>query len=168
MQNINLEELKLDEIGLWPTQFRYAALLLLTLISLGAFYYLSISPVEEQIAALIAEQQTLKSDFDIKSSQLKDKSAYEVQMKDIEVLIKNLLRKFPRKNEISMVLKELSQQTWASGVIQKSISPKNEVSTQNYNYQNIELILEGNYHDFGVFLSNLSRVQRLITTHNFS
>lgn len=168
MDKFDIDQLSISEIGLWPVGVRYVIFLVAMILFPLIFYYFFIFNISDETQSALAKQLSLKQEFRTKNSQARNFALYSEELKQIQSSIRSLLKKFPNKNELPLVIKELSQQALISNVKDETISPKEEVRGQNYNHQNIDLSLEGQYHNFGNFLSGISKLQRLITTHDFS
>ena len=172
MNDLNnlLEELKaldVNDIGRWPFVFRAAAVVLAGVIATVAGIYLFIYqeklPVLEQAQA---EEQELRSEFEGKQRKASNFDAYQEQLAEIERSFGTMLLQLPGKTEIPNLLVDISQTGLASGLNEKLFQPEGEVRKEFYAEKPIKIKLDGSYHEFGSFVSDIAALPRIVTLHD--
>jgi len=169
--NINLlEEIKsldLNDIGRWPFMFRSAAVVLAGLIATGAGLYMFV--YEEKIPVLEkaeAEEQDLRVIFEEKQRKASNFNAYQEQLAEIERSFGTMLQQLPGKTEIPNLLVDISQTGLAAGLDEKLFQPEGESRKDFYAEKPIKIRLDGGYHEFGNFVSDIAALPRIVTLHD--
>ena len=70
------------------------------------------------------------------------------------------------KTEIPALIVDISQTGLASGLEILLFRPGNEVEREFYAEKPIELVMKGDYHQFGAFASEVAALPRIVTLHN--
>jgi type IV pilus assembly protein PilO len=169
--NINLlEELKsldLNDIGRWPFMFRSAAVVLAGLIATGAGLYMFV--YEEKIPVLEkaeAEEQDQRVILEEKQRKASNFNAYQDQLAEIERSFGTMLQQLPGKTEIPNLLVDISQTGLAAGLDEKLFQPEGETRKDFYAEKPIKIRLDGGYHEFGNFVSDIAALPRIVTLHD--
>ena len=92
------------------------------------------------------------------------------QLKRIKTSFAVLLKSLPSKNEMDQLLQDISQTALASGLQIEVFNSQGERQSGDgvYREKPITLVLTGNYHDFGKFVTDVSLMERIVTQHNVS
>ena len=93
---------------------------------------------------------------------------YKVQLEEMRRTFGTLLRQLPSKTEIPALIVDISQTALSSGLEVKLFKPGNEVAKEFYAEKPIQLTLQGNYHQFGAFASEVAALPRIVTLHNIT
>lgn len=67
---------------------------------------------------------------------------------------------------MSSILDEMTQLAAESNVVVMSINLDNEVETENYIELPFKIKTKGKFHNFASFLSELSKMNRIVTVHD--
>ena len=70
------------------------------------------------------------------------------------------------RQKIPALIVDISQTALASGLEVKLFKPGNETEKEFYAEKPIELIMQGDYHQFGLFASEVAALPRIVTLHN--
>jgi len=169
--NLNfLEEIRnldMNDIGRWPFVFRAAAVVLVTLIATSAGIYLFV--YEEKLPLLEkaqAEEEELRVIFEEKQRKASNFDAYQEQLQEIERSFGAMLQQLPGKTEIPNLLVDISQTGLAAGLDEKLFQPMSENRRDFYAEKPIKIRLDGSYHEFGNFVSDISGLPRIVTLHD--
>jgi type IV pilus assembly protein PilO len=79
-----------------------------------------------------------------------------------------MLRQLPGKTELPSILQDISQAAQVDGLKQDLFRPGTEATKDFYAEKPIELQLDGGYHDFGKFVSDVAALPRIVTLHNIT
>jgi type IV pilus assembly protein PilO len=171
--NMNLlEELKsldINDIGRWPFIFRAAAVTIAGLIATVAGLYLFV--YEEKLPLLEkaeAEEQELRNVFEERQRKASNLDAYQEQLEEIERSFGTMLQQLPGKTEIPNLLVDISQTGLAAGLDEKLFQPEGEVRKDFYAEKPIKIRLNGSYHEFGQFVSDIAALPRIVTLHDIT
>ncbi len=89
-------------------------------------------------------------------------AAFEAEIKELETELKRALRKLPNKQEIEVLLTDISSLGKQSGIEITSFRRLPEISHSFYAEVPIQIELEGGYHDVATFFDRLSKLPRIV------
>jgi type IV pilus assembly protein PilO len=154
------------DVGAWPLAPRVAALLgLAALILLAGWWFVW----NEQLATLEARQQDeqkLKDEYVAKKTQAVNLDLYIQQLSEIDRSFGALLKQLPNKSEVEALLIEINQSGMGRGLQFELFKPGQEIVRDFYAELPINVRLTGNYHDFGAFAGDISKLSRIVTLNN--
>jgi len=162
-----LQQLDMNDIGRWPFVFRALAVAIVAVVATGAGLYLFV--YEEKIPALEmaeAEEQELRSVFEARQRKAANFDAYVEQLAEIERSFGTMLQQLPGKTEIPNLLVDISQTGLAAGLEEKLFQPMSENRQDFYAEKPIRIKLDGSYHEFGNFVSDIAALPRIVTLHD--
>jgi type IV pilus assembly protein PilO len=162
----DLSELDFNNIGTWPTPIKIVAVIMAAIIVLVGGYYMI---VEDDIASLEKVQQkeqTLRADFAKKQRKAANLEAYRKQLEEMKQSFGTMLRQLPDKTEVAELLVDVSQTGLAAGLEFELFKPLGEVPREFYAELPIKLKVNGQYHEFGHFISGLAALPRIVTIHD--
>ena len=154
------------DVGAWPLAPRVAALLGLALLILLAGWWFVWN---EQLATLEARQQDeqkLKDEYVAKKTQAVNLDLYIQQLSEIDRSFGALLKQLPNKSEVEALLIEINQSGMGRGLQFELFKPGQEIVRDFYAELPINVRLTGNYHDFGAFAGDISKLSRIVTLNN--
>jgi type IV pilus assembly protein PilO len=164
----NFRNLNPRDVGTWPVAPRVAALLALVAAILLAGWWFVWS---DQLDALTVRQQEelkLKEEFSAKKAQAVNLDLYVQQLSEIDRSFGALLKQLPNKSEVEALLIEINQSGMGRGLQFDLFKPGQEIIKDFYAELPINVRLTGNYHDFGAFAGDISRLSRIVTLNNIS
>jgi type IV pilus assembly protein PilO len=162
-----LQNLDVNEIGRWPLVFRaiFVALAFVVATS-GGYYYFVFEQKMPVLERAESEEADLKRDFEAKQRKAANLDAYKEQLADIERSFGTMLQQLPGKTEIPNLLVDISQTGLAAGLDEKLFKPESEVRKGFYAEKPIRIVLNGTYHEFGNFVSDIAALPRIVTLHD--
>jgi type IV pilus assembly protein PilO len=164
-----LRQLDYKDIGRWPFAFRALGILhVLVVVSVLLIWNFVISERGNlpQLRAAEAEQQTLWQTFDEKQRKAANLEAYRQQIAEIERTFGAMLRQLPGKTEVPSLLVDISQTGLAAGLQERLFQPGSESKKDFYAELPIKIQLSGGYHEFGLFVSGIAALPRIVTLHD--
>ncbi len=164
-----LRQLDYKDIGRWPLLFRMlgVAVVLVVVSALLVWYFvLSDSGNLPELRKAEAEQQTLWATFDEKQRKAANLEAYRQQIAEIERTFGAMLRQLPGKTEVPSLLVDISQTGLAAGLQERLFQPGSETQKDFYAELPIKIQLTGGYHEFGLFVSGIAALPRIVTLHD--
>ncbi|MCP3999864.1 MAG: type 4a pilus biogenesis protein PilO [Gammaproteobacteria bacterium] len=162
-----IQSLDPNDIGRWPFLFRASAVAVVAVVAMMAGLYLFV--YEEKIPVLEkaqSEEQELRVVFEAKQKKASNFDAYQTQLAEIERSFGTMLQQLPGKTEIPNLLVDISQTGLAAGLKEKLFQPENENRRDFYAEKPIKIRLEGGYHEFGNFVSDIAALPRIVTLHD--
>lgn len=166
--NIDLNELDLNNIGVWPLPAKIIAIVFLSIVIIFLGYW---TDTKKQLAALDvaqAEEMKLRQTFEEKQSKAANLEAYKEQMATMKASFGALLRQLPEKTEVPGLIEDISHQGLATGLEFRTIRLLPEKEIDFYVELPIEISVVGNFHQFGEFVSNIAALPRIVTLHDFA
>ncbi|WP_419421141.1 type 4a pilus biogenesis protein PilO [Legionella sp. D16C41] len=167
MNNLNLSELTLENVGQWPPIIKYliAASLIAIIIVFG--YLLIIKQNLESRDSYIAQEKTLREEFERKQQLAANLQTYKMQLQIMNERFGTMLKQLPAENEMPGLLEDISKTGIASGLAFDLFAPQTEVKHDFYIELPIKLTVIGNYHQLAVFISRIIQMSRIVTLHDF-
>jgi type IV pilus assembly protein PilO len=163
----DLKALDPNDPGRWPLPVRIGAVALAFVLASGLLlYFLVWSKQTPILDAAVAQETTLRGEFETKHSKAANLAIYEQQLADIEKSFGALLRQLPDKTEVPSLLVDISQVGVASGLQEKLFQPAPEIKKDFYAELPIKIRLTGSYHQFGEFVSGIAALPRVVTLHD--
>jgi type IV pilus assembly protein PilO len=112
------------------------------------------------------EERDLRVIFEEKQRKAANFSAYQDQLAEIERSFGTMLQQLPGKTEIPNLLVDISQTGLGAGLEEKLFQPMAELRKDFYAEKPIQIKLDGSYHEFGNFVSDIAALPRIVTLHN--
>ena len=169
-QKIDIRNLDYNNSGSWPIQVKIGACVLLTALIVGLAWYFFVRDKREMIAAEEATEATLLAEFTEKQGRAANLEPLKQQLAQMEVMLQQMLRQLPSKNEMPDLIVDVSQTALASGISNELFQPGAETALQFYAERPIALRMVGTYHQFGAFVSGVASLPRVVimTMHDIS
>ena len=168
MNNINLNELTLDNIGQWPMVIKLALVGILSVLLIGLGYWVLIKPNFEQYEVFQQEEKNLRLEFETKANQAANLQAYRNQLELMQQKFGAMLRQLPAQHEMPGLLEDISKTGIASGLKFELFAPQPEVNYDFYIELPIKIKVVGDYHELAIFLSRVAEMSRIVTLHDFA
>jgi type IV pilus assembly protein PilO len=164
-----LQQLDFKDIGRWPFLFRALGVLIVLVVTtllLVWWFVWGENGNRPQLLKARAEQQSLWATFDAKQRKAANLEAYRQQLAEIERTFGAMLRQLPGKTEVPSLLVDISQTGLAAGLQERLFQPGGETKMDFYAELPIKIQLTGGYHEFGLFVSGIAALPRIVTLHD--
>lgn len=170
MKSIDLKDINFKTSGSWPLQLKYVVCAFLIFIMLLAAWFLLIKSKRDEMLTLETEEVTLRADFEGKQARASNLEPLKLQLAQMEIILQQMLRQLPSKNEMPDLIVDVSQQALASGITNELFQPGAEEPKEFYAEKPISIRMVGNYHQFGAFMSGVASLPRVVimTMHDIS
>ena len=158
--------------GMHPGQWPLAPRVLcgigvaLAVVVLGYFAYWS-GQFEEQEAGA-AREQTLRTEYRMKTAQAVNLAALVAQKAQVDQYVVRLEKQLPSKAEMAALLSDINQAGLGRGLQFELFKPGQVVARDYYAELPIDIKVTGNYHDIGAFASDMANLPRIVTLNNMS
>jgi type IV pilus assembly protein PilO len=163
----DLKRLDVNNIGNWPVAFKAIAVGLICAAVLGAGVYFDTMGQLATLRAAEGKEASLKKTFEEKQSKAVSLNAYKKQMEEMQKVFGEMLRQLPSKTEVAALLVDISQVGVAAGLDFELFKPEPEIPVEFYAELPIKIRVNGNYHQFGTFVSGVAALPRIVTLHDF-
>jgi type IV pilus assembly protein PilO len=168
LKNLDLAELDVESIGVWPLPVRVFLLIVTFCLVLAGVYYFHIKDLGAKLNTAQAQEVELKTTFEKKAFQAANLDIYRQQMVDVEKLFGALLAQLPSDTEVPGLLEDITELGNGASLNITSITLQPERATEFYVELPIKIVAEGAYHDVGAFVSGIAGLPRIVTLHNYS
>ena len=169
-KKVDLRNLDFNNAGAWPIQVKIAACILLGVLIVGAVWYFIVSDKRLVLEQREQTERDLRSDFEQKQGRAANLEPLKQQLAQMEVMLQQMLRQLPSKNEMPDLIVDVSQTALASGITNELFQPGAENRLEFYAEKPIALRMVGTYPQFGAFVSGVASLPRVVimTMHDIS
>lgn len=157
-----LRSLDQNNIGSWPRWAYVGAIVIVSLALLGAGAWYMVLPKQEELTQVQNEEQQLREQFETKQRKVANLDAYRAQLAEMEKRFADLLRQLPSQTEVPKLLNDISQTRLASGLEEELFKPQPEIKKDFYAILPNNLVVTGNYHELGTFVSGVAALPRIV------
>jgi type IV pilus assembly protein PilO len=163
-----LNELDFNNMGDWPNGIKAVAIALLCGALAGAWYYFDTKDQVSRLETAQRKEAELRTSFETKQRKAASLEAYRLQLEEMKQSFGAMLRQLPDKTEVAALLVDVSQTGLAAGLEFELFQPSGEQLKDFYAELPIKVQVNGQYHEFGQFVSGLAALPRIVTIHNVS
>jgi type IV pilus assembly protein PilO len=168
LQNFDLADLDVNNVGSWPAAIKAIVMALVLLVVLGGGYYFYVTDKQTTLERAELKERDLRQDFESKSFQAANLEAYRQQKVEMETTFEGLLRQLPSDTEVPGLLEDITRTALDNELRIESIDLQDERRTEFYVELPIQIVVEGNYHKIGSFVSGVANLSRIVTLHDFN
>jgi len=161
-----LQALDMQNPGAWPAWARVGASILLGIAIVAAAVYFLLKPIYEEVKTARQEEQALKTEFETKQKKIAAIDAYRTQLSEMERSFGAMLKQLPSKAEVANLLNDISQTRVAASLEEELFQPQPEVPKDFYAIIPNKIIVLGDYHELGGFVSQIAALPRIVTVED--
>jgi type IV pilus assembly protein PilO len=167
---MDLRNLDTSNPGSWPFAVKIAACVFTGLVIIGLSWYFFVADRRTELEGLVAQEASLKATFEDKQGRAANLEPLKQQLAQMEVMLRQMLRQLPSRNEMPDLIVDVSQTALATGISNELFQPGPETVREFYAEKPINLRMVGTYHQFGAFVSGVASLPRVVimTMHNIS
>ncbi len=144
-----------------------AAVVILALPVL-VFMFIFVSPKKKEIQGLSQTKSSLELEIGKAKAVAARLDEHKSEMAMTEKDFENASLLLPQKKEIPSLLTNISGQATSSGLDILSFKPQAERIKDFYAEIPVSISVKGQYHNVGVFLDKVSKLERIVTAENIS
>lgn len=159
----DLQTLDVQNPGIWPTWVHVAAAVLLAVALVLAGTWFKLKPMSEELDAAEQQETALFSEFERKQKKVVALDAYKEQLREMERSFGAMLRQLPSRAEVANLLNDISQTRVASSLEEELFQPQPDILKDFYAEIPNKIVVTGNYHEMGTFVSGVSALPRIVT-----
>lgn len=169
-KKFDLRNLDTSNPGSWPLPVKLAACLLVIAFVVGMVWYFVIADMKTELEGLEQQEVGLRSEFEQKQGRAANLEPLKQQLAQMELMLQQMLRQLPSKNEMPDLIVDISQTALAAGINNELFQPGPEAAKEFYAEKPIALRMVGTYHQFGAFVSGVASLPRVVimTMHDIS
>lgn len=168
LSEIDVNDLELDNMGSWPAAAKVIfALLLAAVVSVLTYFMLVDSKIDELERAESKEVE-LRQLYRTRYASAVNLDLYKQQMVEMEQTFSFLLKQLPTTHETPGLLDDITYVGTTSGLTFIRINWEPEIEKEFYTELPIKIEVIGDYHQFGNFVSEVAKLPRIVSLHDFS
>ena len=163
---MNLNELSLENVGAWPYPVKVVACVLLSALIIVLAYLVDTKSQFDSLDGYKRQERVLRHAFEKKYFQAARIDEYKNQLAEMRNSLGTMLRELPSRTEVPGLLEDISKSGRSSGLEFKLFDPQDEIQHDFYAELPIQITVDGDYHQFGDFVSRISALGRIVTLHD--
>lgn len=152
----------INRVSKIPVAQRLAILAISALALVAGTYFLSISPLEEQIARTNKQINQLDASLVQKKAIARDLTRYRVEVERLKQRLNEALTLLPNEAEIPELLQKLASLVEQSDCTMENFEPMSEISAGFYARIPVKMAVTGNFHAIAVFFDKVSKLSRIV------
>lgn len=168
---INLDELNnldLNDIGNWPAAAKTIVVVVFAVLIGYLGYVFLVKDTIAQLETAEQQEQELRQTYRIRYAQAVNLELYKKQMVEMEQTFSYLLKQLPATHETPGLLDDITYAGTSSGLTFVKINWMPEIEKEFYTELPIKIDVVGDYHQFGNFVSEVAKLPRIVSLHDFS
>jgi type IV pilus assembly protein PilO len=164
----DINKLDLKTLADWPLPSKLVVLGILCVAIVAAGWWFDWRGGMETLNTAQQKETELRSTFTTKKVQAINLEAYTKQLADIEQAFGALLKQLPNKQEMDALITDVNQAGLGRGLQFDLFKPEGETVSEFYAETPIRVKVTGGYHDIAAFVSDVSKLSRIVTLQNIS
>jgi type IV pilus assembly protein PilO len=168
LQNFDLNDLDFNNIGSWPGPIKVILMILAFALVIGAGYYFYLTDKQTMLQRAEAKELELRADYEFKAEKAANLEEYRAQKQQMEATFGALLKQLPQDTEVPGLLDDITRTALDNELTIESIDLQAERQLEFYVELPIDIVVEGNYHKIGTFVSGVAALSRIVTLHDFT
>ena len=157
-----------EKISPLKNQHRLIIFIATILALIAVFFFLYYSPKSKEIQGLKSRQTYLHGEIKKVEATVAKLDHHKEEKKEVEKKFEEASKLLPEQKEIPSLLDNISSLGTNSGLNVISFKPKKESPQQFYADIPVELLVDGPYHNVGVFLDKISKLPRIVTVSDIT
>lgn len=167
--NLNeINKLDLKTLSDWPLPSKLGALAVLVVLIIGAGWWFDWRGGMAELDVAKQKEGDLRSAFTTKKIQAINLETYKKQLADIDQAFGALLKQLPNKQEMDALITDVNQAGLGRGLQFELFRPESESVAEFYAETPIKVKVTGGYHDIAAFVSDVSKLSRIVTLQDIS
>ncbi len=152
----------LERMGKLPRTQRLG-IIVMSYLALGALFWFALySPKQRTISVLESQRTELEGKKSVVERRAQDKEAFERELEELTLQLRQALRQLPDDREIPDLLSRISTIGRRIGLEIHRFLPQDEVTHEYHAEVPVELELRGSYHEVAMFFDRLSKLSRIV------
>lgn len=145
---------------------KIAIFIILLIVPAVLFFFLSYQPQAEKITSLEKQVRTASEELKKVQQIAKDLPRHQKELKEIQEEFDSMAVLLPKSQEIPNLLRDISDLGKNTGLEFLTFTPGTETPKDFYAEIPIDITIKGPYHNLGLFLDKVSKLERIVTVNN--
>jgi type IV pilus assembly protein PilO len=154
--------------SVWPVLPRGLLCAGLALLTAGAAWYFYLSSFEEDLERERTTEVSLRADYEKKLQKAVSLEGLKKQREQVQQYVQQLEKQLPSKSEMAALLSDINQAGLGRSLQFELFKPGSESVKEFYAELPISVKISGNYHDMGMFASDIAHLPRIVTLSNIA
>jgi type IV pilus assembly protein PilO len=167
LRGLNVADLEINNVGAWPAAFKAIVLMLLFIVVLVLGYFFYLTDKQKALEGVQKQEVALRSEYESKAFQAANLPQYRQQKEEMEASFGAMLRQLPSDTEVPGLIEDITLAALDNGLTIESIDLQQERKAEFYVELPITIVVSGEYHDIGAFVSAVANLSRIVTLHDF-
>lgn len=165
---LQFEDLDRSDPSRWPPLPRALSLVAVAIFVAALLWFSWVNDFANELAVAATKEQQLRADFKTKLSQAANLAFLKKQRDEVEGYVKKLESQLPSRSEMSALLSSINQ-LGIKRNLQFELFRPGQVSVKPYYAElPVTIRVNGRYHDFGRFASDIALLPRIATLGNIT
>lgn len=157
-----------NDPSVWPAVPRYALCVAVTLLVVGALWFLWLTNSNDELEAERAKEVALRTDYQTKVAKAANLELLKKQREQVQQYVTLLEKQLPSKAEMDALLSDINQAGLGRS-LQFELFRPGQIDVKDYYAElPIALRVSGRYHDMGAFVADVANLSRIVTLNNVS
>ena len=149
-------------------KFKVAIAVLLFLLPVLLFYFLWFQPQQEKNSQLTNQRTTLKRELQKAKTKAANQGRLLAELNATEERFTEASLVLPKEKEIPALLTNISALGRGAGLDFLTFKPQSDVPKDFYSEIPVDIQVRGPYHNMGIFLDQVSKLDRIVTVSNIT
>ena len=133
---------------------------------IGLFFFVLYEPNQEEINRLVQRRSVANSELSKVRKAAQDLPKHKKELEEVRLQFDTTSTLLPKSQEIPNLLRDISDLGRNSGLDFISFTPGQEAPKDFYAEIPIDIKIRGSYHNLGLFLDKVSKLERIVTVNN--
>ena len=169
MKNTNAFATFIDEKYIpLAKKLKIAIAVVLFLLPVVLFYFFWFQPQNEKTTRLTAQEATLTKELRQAKAKAANREKLQAELDATQTLFEETATLLPKEKEIPSLLTNISALGRGAGLDFLTFKPGADVPKDFYSEIPIDIKVRGPYHNMGIFLDQVSKLDRIVTVSNIN
>ena len=149
-------------------KLKIAIAVVLFLLPVVLFYFFWFQPQSEKSIQLSKQKASLTQELTKAKAKAANRAKLQAELKVTEELFNETASMLPKEKEIPSLLTNISALGRGSGLDFLTFKPLADVPKDFYSEIPVDIKVRGPYHNMGIFLDQVSKLDRIVTVSNIN
>ncbi|MEF8794539.1 type 4a pilus biogenesis protein PilO [Thiohalorhabdus sp.] len=165
---MDVNDINLDAVLRAPDWAKAVALLAITALLAGGFWYFVYQPHTQRVAQMDNRVQSLKAQYQRKKSQVANLPALREHFQKLQERMEGALEQLPDRTEVPELIDDVDRVGRAEGLQFQLFEPKTEKQKEFYAVKPVALEVQGSFNAMGRFLAATASLPRIVNVGDLS
>lgn len=168
LSEIDVNDLDLENMGSWPVAAKVIFAVLLAVAVSALSYFMLVDSKIDELEVAQKKEIELRQLYRTRYASAVNLDLYKQQMVEMEQTFSFLLKQLPTTHETPGLLDDITYVGTTSGLTFIRINWEPEIEKEFYTELPIKIEVIGDYHQFGNFVSEVAKLPRIVSLHDFA